>query len=88
MADLTLLPQSIAIGATDSVLFWSLVGGASTLAFAWSIYRIALEIDSDELRVCNVRKSYRIPWASVQVIDSVGLWLSPGALPVETRHFA
>src|SRR5687768_10845936 len=72
----------IALGVTEPVLFWSLVGGTSVLVFAWSVYRVALEIDDDELRVFNVRKTYRIPWESVQLIDSVGLWLSPSALLV------
>jgi hypothetical protein len=43
---------------------------------------ICATVDRTEIRVFNVRKSYRIPWNSVTTIDVVDWWLSPNVIVI------
>jgi hypothetical protein len=73
----------ILVGLSDSaILYWTFIGAAAGLATLWSIYRVALEVDDKEIRVFNVRKTYRVPWESVARVDIVDWWLSPVTLPI------
>jgi hypothetical protein len=70
-------------GAGDNPpLYWSAIGTTAALAFLRAVYRVRLEVDDEEIRVFNVRKTYRIPWESVTRIDVVDWWLGPGAIIV------
>jgi len=71
------------LGATSRPeIYWSIVGATAATAFAWAAYRVKIEIDTNEIHVVNVRRTYRIPWASVSRIDVVAWWLSPNVIIV------
>jgi hypothetical protein len=73
----------LALGARgDARAYWIPIGTVAALGFAWVVYRVRLEIDYEEIRVFNVRKTHRIPWASVSRIDVVAWWLSPSVIVV------
>lgn len=70
----------IVLGAGDESFFWFVVVGAAAAAGALAGYRVRLEVDTEEIRVFNVGRTYRIPWESVTKIDVTAWWLSPSAV--------
>jgi hypothetical protein len=68
--------------ADDELLYWGAIGSTAALAFLLAVLRVRLEVDSEEIRVFNVRRSYRVAWDSVVRIDVVAWWLSPSVVIV------
>lgn len=71
---------ALLVDPDSSVLFWTLIGVPACAAFIFAAYRVRLEVTNSQITVFNVRKTYRIPWNSVDRIGRVGWWLGPNLI--------
>jgi hypothetical protein len=82
LAGLPALVLLLVARADDELPYWGAIGSTAALALLLAACRVRLEVDDEEIRVFNVRKTYRIPWDSVVRIDVVAWWFSPSVVIV------